>query len=208
MTGKSTLYKPYITTCIDLVLTMCTYFIYMQNVTIIIRIREAKKAGDVVVDVHGSYLYHKCQQQGSVAAAAPKPPLAGWESVNEANYANMASKIPKVTHGKSQRKQEEVTTEHLVIVLYVLGLLYTYLAEGTGNTTGKGAFRALQRGYTHWSSGRLDQLEVNCNHPMYCHVRCKMTPSMKAGLYHVYILLGCNGEFASIDVATCECAAG
>lgn len=44
------------------------------------------------------------------------------------------------------------------------------------------AFRALQRGFNHWSSGRLDHLEVQYKHPVYCHVRCQMTPSMKPGL--------------------------
>ena len=61
-------------------------------------------------------------------------------------------------------------------------------------------------GATHTGlSGRLDRLEVNYRHPQYCHVRCCMTPSMKAGLYHVYFLLG---ELAVVKKATCECAAG
>lgn len=88
------------------------------------------------------------------------------------------------------------------------GLLYNYLAEGVGNTTGRGAFRALQRGFAHWSSGRLDHLEVNYKHPKFCHVRCQMTPSMKPGLYRVYLLLGRDGDFAVIQVAKCQCAAG
>ena len=33
-------------------------------------------------------------------------------------------------------------------------------------------------------------------------------PSMKAGLYHVYLLLGKEGELATVERATCECAAG
>ena len=83
-----------------------------------------------------------------------------------------------------------------------LGLLYTYLAEGTGNqSAGHGAFRALQR-------GRLNHLEVNYKHPLFCHVRCSMTPSMKPGVYHVYILLAVEGELCTIKKATCECAAG
>lgn len=90
----------------------------------------------------------------------------------------------------------------------VIGLLYTYLAAGSGRKETHGAFRALQRGYTHWASGRLDGLEVNYRHPQYCHVRCCMTPSMKVGLYHVYLLLGKNGKLAVIKKATCECAAG
>ena len=28
--------------------------------------------------------------------------------------------------------------------MHIVGLLYTYLAEGAGNTSGKGAFRAIQ----------------------------------------------------------------
>ena len=89
-----------------------------------------------------------------------------------------------------------------------VGLLYTYLAAGCGRKETQGAFRALQRGYAHWASGRLDRLEVNYRHPEYCHVRCSMTPSMKAGLYRVYMLLGKEGELATIKKATCECAAG
>ena len=69
---------------------------------------------------------------------------------------------------------------------------------------GHSAFRALRRGYVHWASGRLTQ---NCQHPSFCHVRCNMTPSMKPGVCHVYILLG-KGELATIEKATCECAAG
>ena len=30
-------------------------------------------------------------------------------------------------------------------------------------------------------------MEVNTTHPAYCHVRCVMKPSMKEGLYHVYL---------------------
>ena len=76
-----------------------------------------------------------------------------------------------------------------VFLLLRVGLLYTYLSEGVGNTSGKGVFRAVQQGFVHWSSGCLDHLEVNTKNPNYCHVRCQMTPSMKAGLYHVTLLL-------------------
>ena len=34
-----------------------------------------------------------------------------------------------------------------------------------------------------------------------------MTPSMKYGVYHVYILSAVEGEVCSIKKATCECAA-
>ena len=94
-------------------------------------------------------------------------------------------------------------------IVVFTGLLYTYLAEGTENqSTGHGAFRALQHGYKHWASGRLSHLEVNCKHSLFYHIRCSMTPSMKSGVYHVYILLAVEGEVCSIKKATCECAAG
>jgi hypothetical protein len=31
---------------------------------------------------------------------------------------------------------------------------------------------------------------------------------MKSEVYHVYVLLGREGELATIEKATCECAAG
>ena len=34
-----------------------------------------------------------------------------------------------------------------------------------------------------------------------------MTPSMKQGNYNVYILLGCTGEMAVKERASCECVA-
>ena len=71
-----------------------------------------------------------------------------------------------------------------------------------------GAFRALARGYTHWTSGRLQQLEVNVSHPEYCHVRCSMQSSMKSNVYQVYILLGRHGDLATVLSATCKCVAG
>lgn len=72
----------------------------------------------------------------------------------------------------------------------------------------QGAFRALTRGYNHWASGRLDQMQVNTQHPSYCHVRCACTPSMKPGRYKVYLLLGHEDDIVNIEIATCECAAG
>ena len=86
--------------------------------------------------------------------------------------------------------------------------MYTYLAGHAGRVGEQGAFRALTRGYTHWASGRLEEMEVNTNHPEYCHVRCVMKPSMKTGAYHVYGLLKRDGQLATISLATCDCAAG
>ena len=34
----------------------------------------------------------------------------------------------------------------------------------------------------------LQFIEVNCCHPDFYHVRCQATPSMKSGVYYVYIL--------------------
>ena len=116
----------------------------------------------------------------------PSAPVTGWETITEANSQEMAKKIPCVT----------------------AGTLYTYLSGHTGRTTSDGTFRALQRGYTHWASGRINQIEINYLNPDYCHVQSVMTPSMKQGTYHVWLLLRCEGPFASIQNATCQCAAG
>ena len=64
------------------------------------------------------------------------------------------------------------------MVFFLLGLVYTYLAGHVGRMGEQGAFRALTRGYTHWTSGLLQQLEVNTNNPNFCHVRVAMKPSM------------------------------
>ena len=72
----------------------------------------------------------------------------------------------------------------------IIGLVYTYLAGHARRcSNSEGPFRALKRGYTHWASGRLKKIEVNTNHPGYCHVRSTTTPSMKSGMYKVYLLL-------------------
>jgi len=89
-----------------------------------------------------------------------------------------------------------------------VGVLYSYLAGHVGREGDVGAFRALTRGYKHWASRRLEQLEINVNHPRFCHVRCFMKASMKKEIYKVYLLLGRDGELASVSTATCECAAG
>ena len=75
------------------------------------RIREAKKDGDKVVDVDGSYLIKKRQQlQDSGVSTAPldlpSVPLSGWEVVSEENYRDAAEKyarylnqlLCKITH--------------------------------------------------------------------------------------------------------------
>ena len=57
-------------------------------------------------------------------------------------------------------------------------------------------------------TGPLAAYQKLTSNPSFCHVRCRMTPSMKQGVYNVYMLLGCEGEMATICAATCECAAG
>ena len=87
--------------------------------------------------------------------------------------------------------------------------LYEYLAQGVGNVSGKGAFRALTRGYTHWASGRINKLEVNTRNLTLCFVRCQQRPSMKPGFYTVKMILRKGDNNVAIIVqATCQCAAG
>ena len=155
------------------------------------RIHKAVKDGAAIMDVDGSYLYQKhrrLEASGLLLAPVdpPSAPLSGWEAVTEANASTMAQKLPCVT----------------------MGMVYNYLASHTGRERGEGTFRALTRGYTHWASGRIERLDVNCQNPEYCHVQSVMKPSMKQGSYHIWLLLQCTGPLATICRATCECAAG
>ena len=87
--------------------------------------------------------------------------------------------------------------------------MYVYLASDTGHDIEKeeGTFRALMRGYTQWASGSLIHIKVNLENPLYCHIHSTMTSSMKQGNYHLWLLLGRNGDFASVLSATYECVA-
>ena len=172
--------------------------------------RKAKQSGAQVIDVDGSYLHRKREKllQDGVSVAPldlPSIPVSGWKSVNEGNYKDIATNVPCVTSGMLvdtflSNPYSRITSS---------GLVYSYLAEGTGNTTGRGAFRALQRGFNHWSSSRVSHIEVNVENSQFCHVRCHTTPSMRPGTYHVYILLSQENELAvSVEIATCQCAAG
>ena len=114
----------------------------------------------------------------------------------------MAKRIPKITHGKYHY---DIVNSDLI---HVSDLMYTYLASGAGHIRKDEAFRSLQHGYTLWSTGRLTHLELNSCHPLFCHIRYKMTPSMKQGLYDVYIFLRNNAGLGKIEVASCGCAAG
>ena len=79
------------------------------------------------------------------------------------------------------------------------------MAEGVGHSTGKGAFRALSRGYVHWASGQIEKLEVNYHNPTFCHIQCNMKPSMKDGSYTVYVLLERSTQYTTtICRATCQ----
>lgn len=57
-----------------------------------------------VVDVDGSYLvrkHQKLQQSGINVAPLKKPsiPLTGWESINDTNFKESTTKMPKLTSG-------------------------------------------------------------------------------------------------------------
>lgn len=86
--------------------------------------------------------------------------------------------------------------------------MYTYIAAYFGHSSEQGAFRALTTGYNLWASGRIDQIEVNIEHPKYCHMSCSIKPSIMAGWYHLQMLLGWEGELATVCSTSCECAAG
>ena len=91
---------------------------------------------------------------------------------------------------------------------FYIDVVYTYLASGAGRSAEEGIFRALSRGFTHRQSGRIDKLEINVQHPLFCHVRSQRKPSMRQGTYHVSVLLGRDNSYASVLSAACECAAG
>jgi len=81
---------------------------------------------------------------------------------------------------------------------------HVYLASGAGRDVGKqeDTIGALTRGYTHWGSGRISQIEVNLENPMYCYVCSTMSPSMKQGNYHMAVARKewrfCNGTFSHL----------
>ena len=134
-----------------------------------------------------------------------EPPICGWEQLTAENHSDFSSKIPSVMPGKIDATS--LIEEYCFCIN--AGLLYIYLAERMENSQQSGTFRALKRGYILWCSGCLDSIEFNCNNPTYCRIRCKATPSMRSGIYNVYILLKREGRLAdTISRATCQCAAG
>ena len=163
-----------------------------------------------VIGVDGSYLARKHQQlqvDGVNVAPLGVPPIppSGWNAVSETNFKEAVEKMPKMMSG-NKKHYFMYTYNHFLG--FLSGTLYSYLADGVGRSKGEGAFRALSRGYTHWASGRMEELEINTYNPHFCHVRCFMKPSTKSGKYRVYILLRRDGDFATIAVATCEYASG
>lgn len=129
----------------------------------------------------------------------PSSPLTGWEVITRDNVKDIAPMCHVITSG-----MPETSSFSLVFDINMV----PYLEHGVGCSETQRAFRALTRGYNHWASGRLVQLEVQTLHPLYCHIRATLTPSMKPGSYHVYVLLIREGMVGTIQTETCECAAG
>lgn len=78
-----------------------------------------------MVDVDGSYLYQKYHQAGILAAVPiPEPPPAGWVSITKANYHEHASKVPRVTHGKSSSIKKKETRYDVIDFAYTRLALY------------------------------------------------------------------------------------
>ena len=157
--------------------------------------RKAKKEHVSVVDVDGTYLEKKHQRlvsQGINVAPLPVPqiPLCGWIDITDATPASLDADFPCVSPS----------------------VLYTYLAEGVGNSQGKKSFRALKRGYIHYASNRISKIEIQNRHSTYAFLRMSTCPSMKPGTYRVTMLLQkeyigekCMGRVVE---AHCQCAAG
>jgi hypothetical protein len=172
------------------------------------RVREME--GAPIVDVDGSYLYrNKLSISGGVdlPVTAPSVPLIGWEPTDPAVPSTHIDNIPKVFHGEAFGSEWKLNFCIKCSLIYI-GLLYSYLADCVGNSGRGEAFRSLQHGLTHCSSRSLTKFEINYRHPQFYHVRCEIFASMKQKLYHMYILLECEGAVAKILSATCDCAAG
>lgn len=151
-----------------------------------------KTQGLPVLDIDGGCLsrkWYRLSQEGFTLEPLPTPeqPLTGWEDLNPKTLSQMASRIPKISHGT----------------------LYQHLSTGVGQERESKTFRALYRGYNHWASGRVDKIEVNTQNLDYCFVLCVVTPSMKPGSYKVCLLLSHGPDgYGGIKKASCQCAAG
>ena len=70
--------------------------------TFFFRVKQAHQEGTSVVDVDGSYLYRKYKalvESGEQVVLPSVPAIAGWVSVTEVNYQNVAPSMPSVTSG-------------------------------------------------------------------------------------------------------------
>ena len=68
------------------------------------RVKQAEEEATAVVDVDGSYLYHKYQRlvesgKDVTQPDHPRSPPSGWKVVNERTYKDIAPSIPLVTTG-------------------------------------------------------------------------------------------------------------
>ena len=123
------------------------------------RIRKAQSDGARVIDVDGTYLEKKRSKLLAAGvnmiplSSIPTFPVTSWCKVSPEN-ASLPPDFPSISQGT----------------------LYTYLAEGVGNTHGKKAFRALKRGYVHFTSGRVTAIEIQNKSQSYAFVRSSMTP--------------------------------
>ena len=88
----------------------------------------------------------------------PPIPISGWETVSAENYSEYSNKI--ATQGKTILFQVMNVYMKNPVMLFV-GTVYVYMSESAGISAGQGAFRALSRGFQHWSSGRMESMEVN-----------------------------------------------
>ena len=78
-----------------------------------------------------------------------------------------------------------------------------YLAGHVGHFGEEGVFRALERGYAHWASGRLSECQSNFLSSQMYHI------TIDEGWHiQVYMLLGKEGDVVIICSAKCDCAAG
>ena len=106
-----------------------------------------------MIDIDGGCLvrkWHHLSQEGVdlEPLSIPQPPLTGWEALEPETLSRTATKIPKVSHGT----------------------MYQYLSKRVGHDSDSKTFRALYRGYNHWTSGRVDKIEVNYQNLYYCFV--------------------------------------
>ena len=83
------------------------------------------------------------------------------------------------------------------------------LSQGCERISCHGAFLALNRGYIHWSSGRLGQIEINLKNPSFCHAQmCCNSTNENREVQRLSTTRETRRAIATVKKATCECAAG